>query len=104
MASLQRTPVVDTTASRHAVLRPVPIVAVRLETGFWRPRMEANRKAGIPAFLKWLERDEQTAPFPAFARAEASGDDSLIAPGLEALAGCWEGRNKQRLMHHKQQK
>jgi DUF1680 family protein len=47
--------VVATTKSPHAALRPVPVSAVRMEEGFWRPRIEANRTASIPHLLRLLE-------------------------------------------------
>ncbi|MEP0845048.1 MAG: glycoside hydrolase family 127 protein, partial [Phycisphaerae bacterium] len=47
--------VVDTARSPHAVLRAVPIRAVTMEPGFWRPKMEANRTVSIPRLLKLLE-------------------------------------------------
>lgn len=40
--------VLDTTRSPFARLRPIPISAVRLNDGFWRPRCAANATAGIP--------------------------------------------------------
>jgi DUF1680 family protein len=52
---MDRTVVVDTTGSPHAALRPVPVGAVRMGDGFWRPRMEANRKTAIPRLLQLLE-------------------------------------------------
>jgi uncharacterized protein len=47
--------VVDTSRSPNAILRPVAVSAVKLEDGFWRPRLEANRTQGLPALLKQLE-------------------------------------------------
>ncbi len=47
--------VVDTSASPYARLKPVPIRAVRLREGFWRPRLEANMRAGIPQLYQLLE-------------------------------------------------
>lgn len=47
--------VVDTTHSPHARLRPVPIRAVRIESGFWQPRMKANRDVGLPALFNHLK-------------------------------------------------
>ena len=76
--------IVDTRASAHAALRSVPIHAVRMTDGFWRTRMQGNRR-GLDAFLEWLDRDDQTAPFRASARFARTGDASGIDAGLEAL-------------------
>ena len=91
--------VVDTGNSPHAVLRPVPIRAVTMGPGFWRPRMDANRRAGIPAFHAWLDRDDQTAPFPAFARHGAAIDHPEIRTALERMDDTFMGRNRHRLRH-----
>ena len=88
--------VVDTNSSSHAKLRPVPISAVQMGEGFWRKRMEANYKAGIPAFLAWLERDNQTDPFPTFARTK---DPQEIQAALERMRDCFVGRNRNWLLH-----
>ena len=50
---------VDTRNSPHAVLRSVPIGAVTMGDGFWKPRLDANRKAGIFGFLEWLVSEDQ---------------------------------------------
>ncbi|ASW55289.1 glycoside hydrolase family 127 protein [Plantactinospora sp. KBS50] len=42
-------PVVDTTASRHARLRPVAPRDVRITDDFWAPRLRRNREVTIPA-------------------------------------------------------
>jgi DUF1680 family protein len=47
--------VVDTTLSPHARLHPVPISAVTMGEGFWKPRLEANRTKAIPRLLELLE-------------------------------------------------
>ncbi len=47
--------VVDTSASPYARLRPVPVSAVQLRAGFWRPRLDANARAGIPQMYQLLE-------------------------------------------------
>ena len=91
--------VVATGRSPHAALRPVPIRAVTLGDGFWRPRLEANRDAGIPSFLKWLERDDQTAPFPAFARHGPDGSHPEIREAMELLDNTFRGHNEHRLLH-----
>ena len=40
--------VVDTSRSPRAVLRPVPVSAVRLEDGVWAPRRARNRTVTLP--------------------------------------------------------
>jgi len=91
--------VVDTTSSPHALLQPVPVPAVTLGNGFWRPRLEANRRVGIPAFLQWLDQDDQTAPFRSYSRRR-QGFDEDIGIALQVLKRNWEGRNAHRLPHH----
>jgi len=76
--------IVDTSNSAYAVLRPVPINAVTLANGFWKPRMQADID-GILSFLAWLDEDDQTAPFRAYAKAARSGNDSEIPAALETL-------------------
>ena len=83
--------VVSTVQSPHAILRPVPIQAVTMEAGFWRPRMEASRRAGIPAFLSWLDRDDQISPFRTFSQ---STDGPEIGAALEILDKNYRGQNK----------
>ena len=93
-----RTPgAVDTTGSPYALLRPVPIRAVTMGDGFWKPRMDANRKSGIFAFLEWLDQDNQVSPFREFAHFARTDDDSLIADGLDKMRRAFEGRNGQRI-------
>ena len=70
---------VDTSHSAHARLRPVPIHAVTMGDGFWKPRMEGNRTSGIAGFLAWLDEDGQVAPFRAYAHFARTGDSSRIA-------------------------
>ena len=88
--------VVATGASPHARLRPVPLRAVALGDGFWRPRREANHRAGIPSFLAWLDRDEQTEPFPTCARSQ---DASEISRAIQTLHRNMAGKNEHRLAH-----
>ncbi|HUV05957.1 MAG TPA: beta-L-arabinofuranosidase domain-containing protein [Armatimonadota bacterium] len=47
--------VVSTSGSPYCKLRPVPIRAVQMLPGFWKPRMDANRQQSIPALLQLLE-------------------------------------------------
>ncbi len=61
--------------------------------------MERNRTAAIPAFLKWLDRDDQTAPFRTFATAAETGDSSHVKAAMETLQRNFQGRNFHRLAH-----
>ncbi len=90
---------VDTTHSPHAKLRPVPIRAVTLRDGFWKPRLDANRTVGILAFLEWLDEDDQVAPFREFAHFARTGDDSKLASGLDKMRRAFDGHNSQRIRH-----
>src|SRR5579862_8594157 len=47
--------VVDTVRSAHARLKPIPITAVRLDDGFWSPRLRTNRERTLPALYRLLE-------------------------------------------------
>jgi len=47
--------IIDTRKSPYNRVSSVPIGAVKLGDGFWKPRMEANRLNGIPALLQQLE-------------------------------------------------
>lgn len=87
---------VATGASPNARLRPVPVRAVTMRDGFWRKRIDANHRAGIPSFLRWLNRDDQTEPFPTFAR---SSNPEQIANAIGALHRNITGKNRHHLMH-----
>ena len=91
----QEAGVVSTTASPFAPLKPVPVQAVTMRDGFWRTRLNASRTNGIPSFLAWLDVDDQTAPF----RAYATGDKVGIAAGLETLKANPTGMNRTRNGH-----
>ena len=49
------TGVISTRNSPYAKLHPVPVRAATMLAGFWQPRIEANRRNGIPALLRLLE-------------------------------------------------
>ena len=59
-------PVVDTSRSPQAALRPVPVSAVRLEDTFWSPRLERNRTVTLPT---QLHQCEETGRIDNFRRA-----------------------------------
>ena len=50
-----RAVIVDTTSSPFARLRPVPVSSVRLEDGFWAPRLERLVKVTLPTQHELLE-------------------------------------------------
>ncbi len=91
----QEAGVVSTVTSPFALLRPVPIQAVTMRDGFWKTRMQANRTNGIPSFLAWLDVDDQTAPF----RAYAVGDRLGVTAGLTTLKTNATGMNRTRNGH-----
>jgi DUF1680 family protein len=83
---------VDTSRSPHARLKPVPLTAVRLEDGFWAPRLRINREVTLPAQFRQLE---ETGRLWNFTRAagKARGpfkglyfNDSDVYKWLEAAA------------------
>lgn len=53
--SWQDSGVVATSASPHCRLHDVPLRAVRLGDGLWKPRVTANLRASIPKLLELLE-------------------------------------------------
>ncbi len=63
--------VVDTSASPHARLRPVPVAAVRLTDDFLAPRIANNRAVTIPSQFKLLE---DTGRLENFRRAAGKSD------------------------------
>lgn len=65
-------PVVDTTLSPHARLRPVGVAAVRVNDGFWRPRLDRNRDETIPAQHRQCET---TGALTNFRRAAGLADE-----------------------------
>ncbi|MEA2513242.1 MAG: uncharacterized protein QOJ59_2729 [Thermomicrobiales bacterium] len=84
--------VVDTSRSPHALYRPLPVSAVRLEDTFWAPRIRANRDVSIPAQLDLLERTGRLANFRRGAGKEEgrfeglSFNDSDVYKWLEAAS------------------
>ncbi len=84
--------IVDTTNSPHAILKPVPINAVRLTDQFWEPRRQINRDITIPLQYQHLE---QTGRLDNMRRASGKKDiafegihfnDSDVHKWLEAAA------------------
>ena len=56
-------PVVDSTASPHAQLRPVPLGNVTLADTFWEPRRRVNREATLPSQFRHLEETDRLNNF-----------------------------------------
>lgn len=54
-AGWQDAGVVETTHSPYAKLNPVPVRAVKMQTGFWKTRMDVNREVSIPKLYDLLE-------------------------------------------------
>jgi uncharacterized protein len=54
-SSPQTSPVVDTSRSGHARLRPVAVGAVRLSDDFWAPRRRVNHEVTLPFQYQQLE-------------------------------------------------
>ncbi len=73
----RRSRVVDTSASPHARLRPLPLADVRLSDGFWEPRRRINRRETLPSQYEHLE---ETGRLDNFRRA--SGKIAVPFRGL----------------------
>jgi DUF1680 family protein len=90
---LQYSPIViDTSRSPHTRLKPVPITSVRLEDGFWAPRLELLRQVTLPTQYQQLE---ETGRIDNFRRAAGKlkvpfrgyfFNDSDVYKWLEAAA------------------
>ncbi|MCD6359990.1 MAG: glycoside hydrolase family 127 protein [Armatimonadetes bacterium] len=52
---MNRAGIIDTRGSEHFRLQSVPIAAVEMGKGFWRPRLAANVQRGMPEFLRSME-------------------------------------------------
>lgn len=89
----RRAVVVDTSRSRYARLRPVPLTAIKLTDAFWAPRRRANREVTLPAQYRLCE---ETGRIDNFGRAAGKKDvpfqgvyffnDSDVYKWLEAVA------------------
>jgi DUF1680 family protein len=84
---------IDTSASPHAALRPVPISAVRLEGGLWGARLELLARVSLPAQHRSLEAAGVLDNF-----RRAAGRSAAPFRGLEVAdtdlykwleAACW---------------
>lgn len=83
---------VDTSASPHALLRPVPLGSVRLENPLWEPRRRRNREVTLPSQYR---KCEETGRVDNFRRAAGKiqapfrgrcYNDSDVYKWLEACA------------------
>jgi DUF1680 family protein len=87
-----RTVVVDTSRSPYARLRPVPLAAVRIDDGFWTPRLRTVRQVTL---RQQYEQCERTGRLDNFRRAAGKKqidfqgryyDDSDVYKWLEAAS------------------
>jgi DUF1680 family protein len=67
--------VVDTSSSRSAHLRPVPVNAVKLTDAFWAPRIKANAEITLPA---QYQKCEETGRIDNFRRASGRKKNILF--------------------------
>jgi hypothetical protein len=63
--------VMDTFASPHARLKPIPLTAVKSTDRFWAPRLRINRDVTIPSQHRYLE---ETSRLDNFRRAAGKLD------------------------------
>jgi DUF1680 family protein len=94
-----QTPVVDTSSSPHARLRPVPVGAVTIEDAFWAPRRRQNLEKTLPSQYKMLW---ETGRFDNFLRVAGKHDgpfqgryfnDSDVYKWLEAASWALAGED-----------
>ncbi|MCX7013433.1 MAG: hypothetical protein NTW86_12905 [Candidatus Sumerlaeota bacterium] len=48
---------IDLASSPHAKVRGAPVSAVKIDPGFWTPRMAANVERSLPALLRLMEEN-----------------------------------------------
>lgn len=83
--------VVDTSASPHAVLRPLPLQGVTIRDRFWAPRIATNTQVTLPSQYTHCEDTERIANFRRAAGTEAGEfvglffNDSDVYKWLEAV-------------------
>ncbi len=65
MAQIQTpaAPIVDTTSSPHAKLRPIPLGSITLSDTFWAPRRRINRDVTLPTQFRHLEDTDRINNF-----------------------------------------
>jgi hypothetical protein len=88
--SSPRPPVVDTSRSPYARLRPLPLDAVNLADDFWEPRRRINREVMLPSQYRHLE----DADFSVHFEPELLGGVVLLMAEARAAApdDGWEDR------------
>ncbi|MEJ5199852.1 MAG: beta-L-arabinofuranosidase domain-containing protein, partial [Anaerolineae bacterium] len=67
--------IVDTTASPHARLKPVPLTAVTLNDAFWAPRRHLLRTATLPTQYRLIE---ETGRLDNFRRVSGRVDPNVV--------------------------
>ena len=83
--------VVDTSASPHALLRPLPLQGVTIRDRFWAPRIATNTQVTLPSQYAHCEETERIANFRRAAGTEAGDfvglffNDSDVYKWLEAV-------------------
>ncbi|CAN5522604.1 glycoside hydrolase family 127 protein [soil metagenome] len=88
---------VDTSASPHAMHRPVPLDAVRLSDSFWEPRRAINRAVTIPSQYQHCESTHRIDNFRRAAGTKPGEfvgiyfNDSDVYKWLEAAASSLAG-------------
>ncbi len=96
--------VVDTSRSRYARLRPVPLGAVKLSDAFWAPRLRVNREISLPAQHRLLEETGRLDNFRRAAGRLAGThqgrvfNDSDVYKWLEAAAWALAGNEDPELL------
>ena len=72
--------VVDTSNSSNALLRPIPISAVRMGDGFWKKRMETNAHAGSGnnRAMLFIEKDLTGAESPCLMFFDTNNTNRLL--------------------------
>jgi DUF1680 family protein len=85
-------PVIDTSKSPKATLHGVPVSAVKMERGFWSPRMQAVSEVSLPTLLQlfeekgWLDNFRRISGKKDVARRGPLYTDSDVYKWLEAVA------------------
>lgn len=75
---MYRSVVIDTSQSPHARLKPVPVQAVTLHDGFWKPRIQANHRAGIPEQFQILAGRGALENFRRLYSASAADSEGFV--------------------------
>lgn len=82
----------DTSRSRYACLRPVPLTQIALDDDFWSPRLQINREVTLPTQYHYLEQTGRIDNFRRAAGKKAGPfcgyffNDSDVYKWVEAVA------------------